>query len=123
MTYTIGINEFYDPTEYMNISTDSSVSSTYSDVNRRYWELTSAAKTKMMGYDGNAFKLAEIERFYLSTLNMKHDLGTTNSDLTNSNPNKNKKSYAIVFEAVIGFISLIRPDEVSKILDDNLKKE
>ena len=83
MTYTIGINEFYDPTEYMNISTDSSVSSTYRDVNRRYWELTSAAKTKMMGYDGNAFKLAEIERFYLSTLNMKHDLGTTNSDLTN----------------------------------------
>ena len=54
---------------------------------------------------------------------LKDKLFATNSDLTNSNPNKNKKSYATAFEAVIGFISLIRPDEVSKILDENLKKE
>ncbi len=49
----------------------------------------------------------------------------TDSDLINSNPNdnENKKAYASAFEAVIGFISLIRPDDVSRILDEYLKKE
>lgn len=45
---------------------------------------------------------------------LKDKLFATNSDLTNSNPNKNKKSYATAFEAVIGFISLIRPDALDQ---------
>ena len=54
---------------------------------------------------------------------LKDKLFATNINLTNLNPNKNKNLYATAFEAVIGFISLIRPDEVSKILDENLRKE
>lgn len=54
---------------------------------------------------------------------LKDKLFATNSDLTNSNLNKNKKSYATAFEAVIGFISLIDPDSVNRILDEYLKKE
>ncbi len=54
---------------------------------------------------------------------LKDVLFYTNTDLTDSNGNENKKSYATAFEAVIGFISLIRTNDVSRILDEYLKKE
>lgn len=72
--YTVEINEYYDVTQYDNISTATSISANDVDVNPRFWELTSASKPAMMKYDGLAFSLDEIENFYLSTLGLDTSL-------------------------------------------------
>ena len=73
--YSVNIQEYYDSTEYFNIATDSTASADMSaHVNPRFWELTSFENTEMMKKDGEAFKLAEIEKFYLSALNLERPI-------------------------------------------------
>ena len=81
-SYSIDIGEYYDRTEYFNISTDTSPHAG-SQVNSRYWELTSVAKPAMMGYDGLSFRLSEIEKFYLSTLNLKQTIDDSHDGMVN----------------------------------------
>ncbi len=70
-SYTINQVEYYDPTEYMNISGETTVSAELSDeANPRYWEQTTVGQT-MMKFDAPAFTLNEIEKLYLSVLNTK----------------------------------------------------
>lgn len=83
-TYSIEVGEYYDKTEYFNISTETSFESgSNPSVNRRYWELTSVSKPSMMGYDGMTFKLGEIEKFYLSTLNLKQTIEDSHDGMVN----------------------------------------
>lgn len=73
--YNVIVDEYYDETEYFNISTDTTLSSciNQANVNERYWEKTDNLKmTEMMKYDGKQLILAEIEKFYLSAFNLKN---------------------------------------------------
>lgn len=80
--YTIGVNENYDETEYFNIETRTSVSAQLSGgVNERYWEKTTIGAPEMMKGDGFQYKIAEIERFYLSTLALQNPLSVIGSSL------------------------------------------
>lgn len=73
--------EYYDETDYFNLSTETSDSlgDGNGDIKERFWE--SSFRENL---DGLAFKLSEIENFYLSTLGMKTDnspLSTTVKDI------------------------------------------
>lgn len=69
--YSVNVQEYYDETEYFNIKSGSTASADMSaDVNSRFWELTSFDSPDMMKGDGGAFQLAEIEKFYLSSLEL-----------------------------------------------------
>lgn len=81
-SYSIDIGEYYDRTEYFNISTETSLNAG-TQVNKRYWELTSVSKPAMMGYDGLSFRLSEIEKFYLSTLNLKQTIDDSHDGMVN----------------------------------------
>lgn len=73
--YSVNIQEYYDSTEYFNIATDSTASADMSaHSNARFWELTSFENPQMMQKDGEAFDLAEIEQFYLSSLNLERSI-------------------------------------------------
>ena len=73
--YTINTIEYYDTTEYSNISTETSEFSELSDkVNPRFWEPQNNSSISPMRLDGQTFALEDIERFYLSTLNLKDPL-------------------------------------------------
>lgn len=79
--YTINSVEFYDETDYTNISAATSrVSEKSAQVNRRYWETTLADSRGLLKDDGKYFKIEDIEKFYLSTLNL-------NSPLSGNLPN------------------------------------
>lgn len=72
--YTISAVEYYDTTDYTNISTEMSPKSEMSaQVNQRFWESISSTISPMK-LDGQTFTLEEIERFYLSTLNLSEPL-------------------------------------------------
>lgn len=70
-SYTINPVEYYDPTQYMNISGVTTLSAELSDeANPRYWEQTTIGQTAMK-FDAPAFTLNEIENLYLSVLNTR----------------------------------------------------
>lgn len=69
--YTINSVEFYDETEYTNISASTSRVGSHSQaVNPRYWETTQIESRGLLKDDGKYFKAEDIEKFYLSTLNL-----------------------------------------------------
>jgi hypothetical protein len=71
----VNVQEYYDETEYFNIKSGSTASADMSaDVNSRFWELTSFDSPDMMKGDGGAFQLAEIEKFYLSSLELERSV-------------------------------------------------
>lgn len=73
--YTINSVEFYDETDYTNISAATSkIGSTSSQVNHRYWESSAVDSKGLLKDDGKYFKIEDIERFYLSTLNLNSPL-------------------------------------------------
>ena len=53
------------------------------DVNDRYWELTSVEHPVMMSADGLYYKQSDIEKLYLSTLNMQDLLGGSADPMSN----------------------------------------
>lgn len=72
--YTINAVEYYDTTDYDNISAGMTPESEMSaQVNQRFWESIGSTISPMK-LDGQAFTLEEIERFYLSTLNLSQPL-------------------------------------------------
>src|SRR5574344_1722914 len=74
----IGITEYDDVTEYFNISTDTTSESKNSAyANDRYWE--NFDKSTNSGF---AFSASQIEEYYLSTLNMKNEVGNLDSFLS-----------------------------------------
>lgn len=72
--YTINAVEYYDATDYDNISSEMTDHTQLSTkVNPRFWE-SQGSTISPMKQDGQAFSLEEIERFYLSSLNLKEPL-------------------------------------------------
>jgi hypothetical protein len=53
------------------------------DVNDRYWELTNVEHPVMMSADGLYYKQSDIEKLYLSTLNMQDLLGGSADPMSN----------------------------------------
>lgn len=73
----IKITEYYDTTEYFNLSTDNTPNANNRKlVNERYWEDTERTVNTNSGF---AFAKDEIEKFYMETMNMKN----STSDLMN----------------------------------------
>ena len=70
--YTINPVEYYDETNYFNLSSISSNRSVLSSqVNRRFWESKNNLDSKgLLKDDGLYFSIEDIERFYLSTLSL-----------------------------------------------------
>ena len=80
-SYTINPVEFYDETNYNNISASTSkLSRLSSSVNPRFWIPTSQDSKGLLKDDGECFSIDRIEKFYLSTLNL-------NSKLSGNLPN------------------------------------
>lgn len=78
--YNININEYYDKTEYYNISTDTSLSSRYGDsVNPRFWQRKNPTGGTAIEQDGLEFSRNDIEQFYLKTFNISSGVS---SDIT-----------------------------------------
>lgn len=79
--YTINPVEFYDETNYTNISAATSRLAKFSsNINNRYWISTNPESKGLLKDDGQSFTIDQIEKFYLSTLNL-------NSKLSGNLPN------------------------------------
>lgn len=67
--YTIDVIEYYDSTNYNNISASTSrLASDGSTVNQRYWSKSNQQGSGLLKDDGKHFSIEDIEKFYLSTL-------------------------------------------------------
>lgn len=82
-TYTIGVDENYDQTEYFNLSTSTTpLAQLSSETSPRFWEQTTIENPEVLGGDGLQYTLAQIQNFYLSVLNLDQPLKDSNSNLT-----------------------------------------
>ena len=70
----IAVVEYYDKTEYYNLSTDTTRFSDRNDANNRFWSNTSDYSS--FKKDGISFALSQIEHFYLSSMLMKNGLSS-----------------------------------------------
>lgn len=67
--YTIDVIEYYDSTNYNNISASTSrLASNGSTVNPRYWTKSNQQSNGLLKDNGKHFSIEDIEKFYLSTL-------------------------------------------------------
>lgn len=82
-TYTIGIDENYDQTEYFNLSTATTpLAQLSSETSPRFWEQTTVENPEVLGGDGLQYTLAQIQNFYLSVLKLDQPLKDIDSNLT-----------------------------------------
>jgi hypothetical protein len=81
----VKVIEYYDTTEYFNLQTDSSTDSINDQTNPHFKdeyfkETADGVYDKSVLQKGMEFSLQEIERFYLSSLNMASKIGNTTDD-------------------------------------------